>query len=58
MITLAINFLTTDGSLMSGWAFRGMDVPKKGTVASALQIFREGSFIPLFRNIAVPPHSR
>jgi hypothetical protein len=40
MITLAINFLTTDDSRMSGWAFRGMAVPKKkGAVASALLIF-------------------
>jgi hypothetical protein len=39
MITLAINFFITDDSLMSGWAFRGMAVPKKGAVASALQIF-------------------
>ena len=29
MITLAVIFLTTDDSFMSGWAFRGMAVPKK-----------------------------
>jgi hypothetical protein len=37
---LVINFLTTDDSRMSVWAFRGIAVPKKkGAVASALQIF-------------------